>query len=569
MSNKNKKKTEKEYTHGSPDEIEMMQCPQCGHDIPILNMALHQATVCGRNRQRSDQSQTVASSTISGRNRREEMARLSPLTHSNLYHSAQEQVDNSNDSKDDETMTNNNAEHHEDDNDVVSSPPRFRAKILHFDREETKEQGNEGLNQSRREETMESGPSSPCSSSSSPSSFSVISASHSMTDETSPPIHIETETTATATATTANVRNSQTQPQQVIDLAQSDSEDDDDILDAQWVCPRCTLNNSMDSHQCEACGYTQQRITSNQSSNHHQQYHPNIQDSSFARSPDPTLRERLIGIDPRQFHISMMSSSPCTGISSEPPSTNNYQGGGVMRSIGGSAILGSAIGAISGLSRNRGFLSSALEGAVAGAVGGAISRSLSSPRRPPTAIPIARAVAGSSSFPTSTATATTTTTTTTNSQPRTESSSESRTQAATFASMGRTFRITAGPGFRVIVTSGSFPVHGMHMVGGGGGGGRDLLDGMGYEHLLDLFGDGTEHRSTNPAVIRSLPTTTLKDVEKELPEDQRQCAICLETFQNGEKRKTLQCLHGFHEECIDKWLRNSRNCPICKFDVQS
>eukprot|EP00557_Chaetoceros_sp_GSL56_P012534 CAMPEP_0176482112 /NCGR_PEP_ID=MMETSP0200_2-20121128/3199_1 /TAXON_ID=947934 /ORGANISM="Chaetoceros sp., Strain GSL56" /LENGTH=576 /DNA_ID=CAMNT_0017878401 /DNA_START=105 /DNA_END=1832 /DNA_ORIENTATION=- len=576
MSNKTKRDIQKEYTHGSPDEIEMSRCPQCGHDIPVLNMALHQATV------HSEQTQTGVSSPTVNRRETERRTRTdaathsssssSAMTYSNLYDSVQEQVDNSNVCEDDVTMAaNNNSQEHSEDHDVISSPPRFRAKLSHVDRTPHEEQGTEGMDPSRGEDmVVESGPSL-SSSSSSPSSFSVISTSQPLTNETLPSIpNIDTEittATATATATATNVtNNSQSQPaEQVIDLAQSDS-DDDDILDAQWVCPRCTLNNTMDSHQCEACGYTQQRTATSNNHNNSSRH------ASSIRSPDPTLTERLIGIDPRQRHISMISSSrnpfDCTGIQSELPNDNSNQGaGGVMRSIGGSAILGSAIGAISGLSRNRGFLSSALEGAVAGAVGGAISRTFSSPRQPPTGIPVARPVGGYS-FNAPTATAATgnsaganTNTTASISQSHVPNRNiPNNTDGPTFATLGghgRTFRITTGPGFRVIVTSGSFPiVHGMHMAGGSAGAGageRDILDGMAYEHLLDLFGDGTEHRSTNPAVIRSLPTAILKDVEKELPEEQRQCAICLETFQNGDKRKTLQCLHGFHEECIDKW----------------
>ena len=30
----------------------------------------------------------------------------------------------------------------------------------------------------------------------------------------------------------------------------------------------------------------------------------------------------------------------------------------------------------------------------------------------------------------------------------------------------------------------------------------------------------------------------------------------------------MPCLHFFHTECIDKWLCNSRLCPICKFDIK-
>ncbi|GFH57246.1 E3 ubiquitin-protein ligase Arkadia [Chaetoceros tenuissimus] len=78
----------------------------------------------------------------------------------------------------------------------------------------------------------------------------------------------------------------------------------------------------------------------------------------------------------------------------------------------------------------------------------------------------------------------------------------------------------------------------------------------------------SESRSTDPEVIRSLPSFTIKDVEKEVPTDRRQCCICLGDFENGQRRKTLQYGHGFHEECIDPWLNESRKCPLCKSDVE-
>ncbi|KAL7526886.1 hypothetical protein ACHAWF_001958 [Thalassiosira exigua] len=48
------------------------------------------------------------------------------------------------------------------------------------------------------------------------------------------------------------------------------------------------------------------------------------------------------------------------------------------------------------------------------------------------------------------------------------------------------------------------------------------------------------------------------------------CNICLEDFQEGERKKSLACPghpHGFHQECIDKWLKVVASCPICKAPV--
>lgn len=94
------------------------------------------------------------------------------------------------------------------------------------------------------------------------------------------------------------------------------------------------------------------------------------------------------------------------------------------------------------------------------------------------------------------------------------------------------------------------------------------IDGMNYEQLLERFGDGTENRGANESDIRSLPTSTITN-ESSLPNDHSDCMVCLESFKVGDERKTLPCLHGFHSACVDKWLRTSASCPVCKYSIRS
>ncbi|GJM86725.1 hypothetical protein PR202_ga02613 [Eleusine coracana subsp. coracana] len=43
------------------------------------------------------------------------------------------------------------------------------------------------------------------------------------------------------------------------------------------------------------------------------------------------------------------------------------------------------------------------------------------------------------------------------------------------------------------------------------------------------------------------------------------CAVCLDAFRAGDQCRVLPgCEHGFHAECVDSWLRQSRRCPICR-----
>ena len=49
------------------------------------------------------------------------------------------------------------------------------------------------------------------------------------------------------------------------------------------------------------------------------------------------------------------------------------------------------------------------------------------------------------------------------------------------------------------------------------------------------------------------------------------CAICLKEFVEGESLVDFPCEnnHYFHTDCIDKWMKVSLSCPLCKTEVFS
>ncbi|XP_048420455.1 E3 ubiquitin-protein ligase SDIR1 isoform X2 [Pyrus x bretschneideri] len=57
---------------------------------------------------------------------------------------------------------------------------------------------------------------------------------------------------------------------------------------------------------------------------------------------------------------------------------------------------------------------------------------------------------------------------------------------------------------------------------------------------------------------------SMKDLENELT-----CSICLEQVNRGDLVRSLPCLHQFHANCIDPWLRQQGTCPVCKFRAGS
>lgn len=42
------------------------------------------------------------------------------------------------------------------------------------------------------------------------------------------------------------------------------------------------------------------------------------------------------------------------------------------------------------------------------------------------------------------------------------------------------------------------------------------------------------------------------------------CVVCLDFFLPEERIRVLPCLHQYHQQCIDPWLRQKARCPVCK-----
>merc|ERR1712093_62088 len=84
----------------------------------------------------------------------------------------------------------------------------------------------------------------------------------------------------------------------------------------------------------------------------------------------------------------------------------------------------------------------------------------------------------------------------------------------------------------------------------------------------------TRTPSASQSQIEVLPTrtVTVKPQPAEdgtgTEEDERiTCMICLSEKEVGDTLRTLPCMHDFHCECIDEWLKTNRTCPICKTDI--
>lgn len=52
------------------------------------------------------------------------------------------------------------------------------------------------------------------------------------------------------------------------------------------------------------------------------------------------------------------------------------------------------------------------------------------------------------------------------------------------------------------------------------------------------------------------------------------CSICLESMMTKKKNTTttrigvLKCKHSFHYQCINRWIRTSAICPLCRATIK-
>ena len=84
--------------------------------------------------------------------------------------------------------------------------------------------------------------------------------------------------------------------------------------------------------------------------------------------------------------------------------------------------------------------------------------------------------------------------------------------------------------------------------------------------MMNPYPYNEEIKMIDPRIFNSLPENEIEDSSK-LPEDQRNCVICLGDFQDKELIIRLPCLHVFHSDCVKSWLGTHNSCPTCKFEL--
>ncbi|KAK6318079.1 hypothetical protein J4Q44_G00113700 [Coregonus suidteri] len=95
----------------------------------------------------------------------------------------------------------------------------------------------------------------------------------------------------------------------------------------------------------------------------------------------------------------------------------------------------------------------------------------------------------------------------------------------------------------------------------------DDSQGDNYEALL-AFEEGqgavVAKKSLSEREIERLPTKTYDPAHSA---GKTQCQICFSDYTEGELLRMLPCLHDYHVQCIDRWIKENTTCPICRIDI--
>eukprot|EP00262_Sarcandra_glabra_P021277 TRINITY_DN889_c0_g1_i2.p1 TRINITY_DN889_c0_g1~~TRINITY_DN889_c0_g1_i2.p1 ORF type:complete len:200 (-),score=43.97 TRINITY_DN889_c0_g1_i2:353-952(-) len=93
-------------------------------------------------------------------------------------------------------------------------------------------------------------------------------------------------------------------------------------------------------------------------------------------------------------------------------------------------------------------------------------------------------------------------------------------------------------------------------------------DNMTYEEL-QLLGEeiGTHDRGLSEEVIAYLPSYKYKTGFFSRNDKHEECVICYMAYKNKDIVITLPCKHEYHSNCVTRWLKINKACPVCNEEV--
>ncbi|KAL3517689.1 hypothetical protein ACH5RR_020278 [Cinchona calisaya] len=92
------------------------------------------------------------------------------------------------------------------------------------------------------------------------------------------------------------------------------------------------------------------------------------------------------------------------------------------------------------------------------------------------------------------------------------------------------------------------------------------------EDLLMAYSPSLPTRGLDEMLIREIPTFQYNRTDQGNDESSssslNKCVVCLNEFQDQDTLRLLpKCSHAFHLDCVDIWLQNNSNCPLCRTSI--
>ena len=92
---------------------------------------------------------------------------------------------------------------------------------------------------------------------------------------------------------------------------------------------------------------------------------------------------------------------------------------------------------------------------------------------------------------------------------------------------------------------------------------------IGNGRISGMVGEAMPNHLSNPSPDGTIDRLTVI-LPEEIPDSyQKECAICLMEYKEGEVILQTPCQHIFHKRCCNEWFQLSRTCPVCREDVPS
>lgn len=82
------------------------------------------------------------------------------------------------------------------------------------------------------------------------------------------------------------------------------------------------------------------------------------------------------------------------------------------------------------------------------------------------------------------------------------------------------------------------------------------------DHLIEYLSNTTSKPLEEDKIIN------LEKVKFEDKMEEKKCFICLSDFDKKSNIIVLPCSHYSHSNCMEKWLRLTNSCPICRKSVE-